>query len=248
MTKLPRMLEQSDAGFPRTRWSLIDAMVHGDDLQRQAALQELANTYWPAIYAFLRRQGKGREGAADLTQAFFTEVILQRKLFEFADPHRGSVKALLRQALKRFLVDNHRRQTAGPTRLQLSIEQLSQEDNGLGELTQIDPESLFERRWALAMLEEALRRCEQHYADTGKLKHWQAFEERIAKPCIMMQPPSSHEQIADQLGLSGPDESVALVRVVRKRLIGILHQIVAETTEDPAEQAAEYQDMVALLS
>src|SRR5262245_33420534 len=105
-------MEHSDAGFPATRWSLIDALVNGADSERERAMKLLAQTYWPAIYAYLRHTGKSQHDALELSQGFFAEVVLQRKLFEKADSSCGSLRSFVLTALKRFAIDRHRRDGA----------------------------------------------------------------------------------------------------------------------------------------
>lgn len=244
----PAKLERSDAGFPKTRWSLVDLLVQGDMAQRQEALGVLALTYWPAIYASLRQRGKSRNEAQELTQAFFAEIVMGRQLFEQADINRGSLRNLLLVALKRFLIDQHRRTDKPTFRFQVPVEEISQEDEALQEDVALDPDTLFDRRWAVAVLEEALKRCEKHFCSTGKKSHWDAFDMRVIKPSLGTMTVPSHEQIADTLGLSSADDSVSAIRVVRKRLQAILWQVIAETTPDVSEQQLEYQSVLKLLS
>ena len=241
------MLEHSDAAFPKTRWSLIDAIVAGNDLEREQASLILATTYWPAIYAFLRRGGKPREQALELTQAFFADVIVERELFTRARSDRGSLRALLQTALKHYLVDEHRRRMSRPHTFAISLSDASAEDAVLDQNAGLGPEAFFDRRWALAILEEALRRCEAHFSSTGKKLHWDAFELRIVKPALAMTDAPSHDDIAKRLRLAHADDSIAAVRVVRKRLIAILQQIIAELCEDVEEQEAEYREVMDLL-
>lgn len=242
------MLELSDAGFPDTRWSLIDAILGGDGQCRENAMQDLAKTYWPPVYALLRRRGLDREQAAELTQAFFSEVVVQRQLFDQADASRGALKSLIRVAVNRFVTDQHRRKNAGPSKSLLSIDQFSDEDDALRDDKHSDPDELFDRRWALAVLDEALRRCEKHFCIIGKSKHWEAFYDRIIKPSMTMQSAPSHHQVALELGLPSRDESMSFVRVVRKRVLAMIRQIISENTKDPADQQAEFDTIVRLLA
>lgn len=242
------MLEQSDAAFPATRWSLIEAIVSADSTRRADALQTLAKVYWPAVYAFVRKKGKNADDAVELTQAFFSEVVLGRHLFEQADADRGLLRSLILAALKRFMIDQHRRSCAQPvTRYLPSIETLERE-LGPDENNAVDPEAIFDRRWALAVLEEGLRRCEQHFVSTGRGRQWQAFEMRVLAPAMTMRKPPHHAEIAKAVGLTTSEDSVAAVLAVRKRLLAFLHQVVAETTQDSAGQKTEYDTVVSMLA
>src|SRR5204863_5262986 len=86
------LFEESHAEFPKTRWSLIDALRQGSPLEREKAIRSLAATYWPALYAFFRRSDVGRGQAAELTQAFFVQKVLEENLFEKAHEQRGSLR------------------------------------------------------------------------------------------------------------------------------------------------------------
>lgn len=139
------MIQQSQASFPATRWSLIDALAQDDASQREQAMHVLAASYWPAIYAYLRRSGKGREQAVELTQAFFVDVVLERRLFQQADSKRGPLRALLLISLKRFLIDMHRRCTSSIRLEYMRLEDLTAEENLQIEQAELPPDELFDR-------------------------------------------------------------------------------------------------------
>jgi DNA-directed RNA polymerase specialized sigma24 family protein len=242
------MLEQSAAEFPLTRWSLVDALCQGSAEQREQALKSLAETYWPAIYGFLRRGGSTREQAVEITQAFFLEKILEEHLFEKADPSRGSMRKLIRTSVKNFAIDQHRRATSGPTMHLFTNDELDAEDALICASKEMDPDRMFERRWAVAVLTEALGRCEFYFGGKTKRLHWEAFERRVVRPCLAMTPPPSHQSIAQELGLANGDACVDMIKVVRKRLLILLRQVIAETIVDAAEQEAEYGRVLDLLS
>ena len=239
-------MEHSDAGFPATRWSLIDALVNGPEDEREKAMNVLAQTYWPAIYAFLRHTGKSQQDAIELTQGFFVDVVLQRQLFERADVTSGSLRAFVLVALKRYSIDRHRRETTRGFQVQVSLDDARNED-AVFQQNGETPDQSFMRRWAMAVLEEALRRCENHYRASGKESHWLAFESRVIRPSLSMQPAPSHESIATALKLESPAASIMAIRVVRKRLLALIRQVIAESTSDVSEQEAEYRDMLAFV-
>jgi DNA-directed RNA polymerase specialized sigma24 family protein len=240
-------MEHSDAGFPATRWSLIDALVNGPQPERDSAMKMLAQTYWPAIYAYLRHSGKTKVDAVELTQGFFTDVIIQRRLFERADATAGSLRSFVLVALKRYAIDCHRREVTRGSLLAVSLDDAEDED-AIYQRNGDSPDESFMRRWALAVLEEALRRCEEHYRASGKESHWLAFESRVIKPSLMMQPAPSHETVAATLKLESAASSVMAVRVVRKRMLALIRQVIAESTSNVSEQEAEYRDILAFVN
>jgi RNA polymerase sigma-70 factor (ECF subfamily) len=235
-------LEQTYERFRTTRWTQIRALGEGDEDQRRAALEALVNRYWPAVYAHLRARGQDREAAAELTQAFFAEVVLHRDLFTRARPGRGKLRTLLLTALKRYRVDRRRRAVAHGADVTIPIEALHSEEARLkrpeGEVGDI-----FERRWALGLFEEALRRCEAHFRESGRSAHWELFEARILRPAIAGHEPAPLTAMPEAGVFASPALAAAAVQVVKRRAMGLLREVVAETVDDEADVEAELAEV-----
>ena len=232
-------LERTYERFQTTRWTEIRALaVDGED-RRRDALELLIGRYWPPVYAHLRSQGKSRDAAAELTQAFFAEVVLDRGLFDKAQQSRGRLRTLLLTALKRFGIDQHRRGTARRTDVTIPLDQLHIEDTRLGPTSASAGDAAlhaiekpFERRWAMSMFEEALRRCEAHFRDTGRAGHWELFETRVLRPAITQNEARPLAELAEPLGFKSPALAAAAVQVVKRRATALLREVVAETVDD----------------
>jgi RNA polymerase sigma-70 factor (ECF subfamily) len=235
-------LEQTYERFRTTRWTQIRALGEGDKDQRRAALEALVTRYWPAVYAHLRSRGQDRESAAELTQAFFAEVVLHRDLFTKAAPGRGKLRTLLLTALNRFRVDRRRRAVARGVEVTIPIEALHAEEARLGH----PPGAVdchFERRWALGLFEKALRRCEQHFRDSGRAAHWELFEARILRPAIAGSAPPPLAEMPQAKRFASPALAAAAVQVVKRRAMGLLREVVAETVDDEADVDAELAEV-----
>ena len=156
--------------FTTTRWSVVLAAGGGKDAEVRKALATLCETYWRPLYVYLRRQTDA-EAAADLTQEFLARL-LERRDFQKADPRRGRFRSYLLTALKHFLSDQRDRARAGkrgggktPLALDFStLETRCPSEPADGRT----PEKLFERRWALTVLENALVKLENEFARAGK--------------------------------------------------------------------------------
>ena len=92
--------------FPTTHWTVIDQVEPGNTAQSRLLIGRLVTDYWKPVYCYLRRKGYGNEEAKDLTQGFFQEVVLGRKLIERADSARGRFRTLVLTALDRYLANS----------------------------------------------------------------------------------------------------------------------------------------------
>lgn len=234
------MMEQSGASFVTTCWTLIDRVRSEDEETRRAAAEECARLYWPPVYACARRLTRTRDEALDLTQAFFADVVLARGLFERADQTAGSARSLVRAALKRFATDQWRRGQARGKGLQVSGEAIEREESLARDE---DPGTAFDRRWALSMFEEAMRRCETHFENAGRAQHWRLFEARVVR-----ESPVPLSEAASTFGFESAALAAAAVQTVKRRLDAILRDVVAETARDQREATSEFEQVVSMLS
>src|ERR1700728_2764031 len=145
--------------FATTRWSLVLAAGQRSSPQSPAALATLCENYWYPLYAYVRRRGHGADEAQDFTQAFFARL-LEKNDLAAADPGRGRFRSFLLASLKHFLAnewDRARAQKRGGGRFVLSIDFGTAEERYRAEPSHaVTPEKIFERRWALVLLENVL--------------------------------------------------------------------------------------------
>lgn len=230
-------------GFATTRWSLVDRLRGRNEAEQNQAAAELAQRYWQPVYFFLRCRGMNIDSAADTTQAFFADVVVGRNLFESAERAKGKLRSLVLASLDRYVIDrerhNARRKRRGRivslSALDVSREEVlfaSEEGRGTD-----PPESAFERRWLLAQVEEAVRRCRERFVESGKARNWEAFEARILAPCARTTDPESCEDVAKRLGFASAADVAAAVQYVKKRLLLALKEVLSET--EGAEQDTE---------
>lgn len=147
--------------FATTRWTMV---LNAGDAQKTTqagkALDDLCRTYWYPIYAFVRRRGYSRDDAEDLTQTFFARL-LEKRTVAAARRERGKFRTFLLAALKNFLADewdkaHALKRGAGQTPLSLDIESAEAKYN-VEPVDRMTPEKVFERKWALRLLEEVMR-------------------------------------------------------------------------------------------
>lgn len=147
-----------------TQWSQVLAARDGSESEARAALEKLCTTYWRPLYAFVRAQGHGRDEASDLTQAYFAELIAKEMLAHI-DPRKGRFRSFLLASMRNFLShqrDHDRALKRGGGLVWLSLDVDEGERGYTAEpADEVTPEDLFDRRWAMTVLEHALRRLER---------------------------------------------------------------------------------------
>jgi len=220
--------------FATTRWSLVltagaGASVAGAD----EALASLCEAYWYPLYAYLRSQGRSADEAQDLTQAFFARLIEKRSIRR-ADPTRGRFRSFLLTSLKNFAVNERDRELAskrgGATPI-LSLE-LETADGRfqLEPPTDETPETIFDRRWAAALLDRALVRLRAETVRGGKPQHF----DRLKTYLVGDQPQLTHAQTASQLGMTEGAVKVAVHRL-RRQFRDVVRDEIAQTVSSPEE-------------
>lgn len=227
--------------FATTRWSLVLAAGDRASPDAAAAIEALCRIYWYPLYAYSRRRGDAREQAEDLTQEFFLRL-LDGAYLQAADPQRGRFRAFLLTVFQRFLSHEHERQQAqkrGGGVRHFSIDAESGEERYRQEpVDQWTPERLFERRWALTLLDQVMTRLQAEYADRNKAA---LFEQ--CKPCLTSAANApAYAELADRLGMTEPAVRVAVHRL-RQRYRELLRAEVAQTVEHPDDVDAELQHL-----
>jgi RNA polymerase sigma factor (sigma-70 family) len=252
MSPLDRYSHSRDAGgksFATTHWSIVLAAarpdVHRDRPDAQAALATLCETYWYPLYAYVRRLGYKAEDAQDLTQGFFA-ALLEKHYVKAADRRRGRFRSFLLTALKRFLAkqrDRAHAQKRGGKARPISLDLESGESRyALEPSHDVTPEAIYQRRWALTVLDRVIVRLRQVYADAGKDKVFDGVKAFLTGEGGA--PP--YEQVARELGMSQGAVKVAVHRL-RRRYRDLLRSEIAQTVADPEAVEEELKDLLAAL-
>src|SRR5579871_4937732 len=160
--------------FPTTRWTLVVSAGAPDRKEARSALVSLCEGYWYPLYAYLRRRGYPPDGAQDLTQVFFTRV-LEGRYLDRADPEKGRFRSFLLTSLKFFVADEedrHRALKRGGGAV-LPLEFSSGEDRYQREPSHGEtPERIFERRWALSVIDRVVEKLQAEFIQNGRADHF----------------------------------------------------------------------------
>lgn len=228
--------------FETTRWSVVlDAGGHQTTAARKA-LTTLCETYWPPLYAFLRRRGHSPEDAQDLVQGFFLRF-LEKNYLSAVDPERGKFRSFLLASLKHFLADEWDKaqaQKRGGGALHLSIDFATA--SALSLAGGPTPEKAYERQWALTVLDQALTRLQDQYTQTGKEHLFTALKNLLTA----QKEDISYRQLAETLGLTEGAVKTAVHRL-RRRYRKLLRAIIAETVATKGDVDEEMQALMAAL-
>jgi DNA-directed RNA polymerase specialized sigma24 family protein len=227
------------AGFATTRWSLVLAAGQPTSARSAEALASLCELYWYPVYAFIRRQGYRAEDGADLTQAFFARV-LEKNYFHDADPARGRFRAFLCASIRHFLSNERDRARAlkrGGNQPPISLDLQTAEGRYQFEpRDDLTPEKLFDRHWALMLLERVLARLRDEHVSAGKADLFDLLNGFLTGDSRTV----AYGDVAKTSGMTEGAVKVAVHRL-RRRFRDALVQEIAETVSDPGDIDAEIE-------
>ncbi len=226
------------AKFHTTRWSVVLA-AQGDAAE---SLEELCKQYWPPLYTYVRLRGYSQPDAQDLTQEFFARL-LEKHWLAVVDRQRGRFRTFVLMAMKRFLANDwdrtHAQKRGGDVKIvnMDTAASISIPDRG-----QVSEEAVFERQWALTLLDTVMAKLHREYEKTDRL-----IEFELLKPCLTAERGATdYAALAKSLGIQ-PASARSSVHRLRQRFRELFRAEVAGTVNDPADVDAEIQTLVAAL-
>jgi RNA polymerase sigma-70 factor (ECF subfamily) len=226
-------LSAAGSDFRTTHWSLvIDAGQRGEK-SAEAALAELCQHYWYPLYAYVRRRVGDMSEAQDLTQEFFARL-LEKNVLAAASQERGRFRSFLLAAMKNFLANEWDKAKAAkrgggrrPSPLMFDTAESRLSFEPTHDLT---PERLYERQWALTLLELVVDRLEREFAAAGKQAQFATLRPAIAGSQVAI----DYAAAASQLNMSEDAVRQAAHRL-RRRYREILREELAQTVADRAD-------------
>ena len=223
------------ASFHTTRWTIVMRAVQNQTLGGQSALAQLCRNYWYPLYMFARRRGHSPEDAQDLTQAFFLHLLEQRALAG-VDRLKGKFRSFLLASFQNHLsdqVDCARSLKRGGDKefVHLDTEE-AEERYRLEPAECLTAEKMFDARWAMTLLAEALDRLRQDYATEGKTSTFEVLKDFLDP--VNSRAPPSYEEVANRLQVT-TGAVKTLIHRLRKRYTALLREEVGRTVSDPAE-------------
>ena len=230
--------------FTTTHWSVV-LEAQGESPAAQEALEKLCRTYWRPIFAFLRRQGLRPDEAEDITQGFFAEL-LERKSLDAVRKEKGRLRSFLLGGLKYFLASDQRRAMAikrGKGQQLISLDELRTEEHiDMEPADPVTAEMIYERRWALTVLERVLSRLKEEYHAANNAALFDSLKE------LLPDEPGSPSQakIAARLGMTENAIRQAFYRF-RQRYQSLLREEIANTVATPGDIEDELRHLITVL-
>jgi len=227
--------------FETTHWSIVSSSRNEDTDIRNKSLTELYQSYWYPLFAYLRRKGHSTSDASDYVQGFFVELIDKEYLSAVA-PEKGRFRWFLMSAIGRYVNKQTEKKCGGKQTFSLDVEQAEQR-------YQREPvdgwtaEKLFDRRWALEVLSQALSTLRERHVESGKADLYDALQ-----PTLTGEPLTNQqcEEIGNGLNMTAVAVKVAAHRL-KEKYRKVLVDIVSETIIDPGKANEVDNELDALL-
>lgn len=234
------------AAFQTTRWSVVlAAQGKSPSVDAGASLEVLCRQYWPPLYAYVRHRGHTPHDAQDLTQAFFARL-LEKDWLTAVDRENGRFRAFLLMALKRFMAnewDRSQAQKRGGGLEWISLDSVEAESrHASGDLAALPADLLYEKRWALTLLETVMGRLRAEHEKAGRKEEYETL-----KPCLTAERGTiPYDELALALKME-PASARSAVHRLRKRFREIFREEVAGTVAHPGDVEDEMRAVVAAL-
>lgn len=233
--------------FATTHWSVVVTAGQPDSPEAAAALEKLCRTYWYPLYAYVRRRGYSEHDGQDVTQGFFAHLFEHRSLNR-VDREKGRFRSFLLASLNYFLADQWDRANAqkrgGGGRQAFSVDtQEAEERYRLEPADERSPDKLFERRWAMTLLDQVLARLAQEFSDAGKSELFNRLRPFLVE--------GTGEKTYAETAREGGTTEEALKKAVqrmRRRYHQLFREEIAQTVASPDEVEEELRHLCAVLS
>src|SRR5437763_9612749 len=232
------------AAFTTTHWSVV-LEAQGESPAAQEALEKLCRTYWRPIYSFVRRQRGGTEDAEDITQSFFA-LLLERKDLNSVRKEKGRLRSYLLTSVKNFLADEARYAMAikrGKGQRLIPLDDIQERERiDVERSDRLTADQVYERRWALTVLEQVMSQLRDEYRSSGNLR----FFEQMKK--MLMDEPDrpSQAQIASEFDMTENAVKQAFYRF-RQRYQTLLREEISHTVAMPSDIEDELRHLIAVV-
>jgi len=249
-----RRKDQTDMGgvkesFLTTHWSLIEGIKKHQD-KDQALIGLLLERYWKPVYCYLRRKGYRNEEAKDLTQGFFHEIVLSRRMVERTDPSKGRFRSFLLHSLSQFLIDQKRKGTSKTRIPDNKLVPLDMDDPPDLPQTILErsPEDCFAYTWKSDLVDRTLSEVQAECEGQGLQTHWHIFRDKILLPTLQNSQSQPMKAISAQYGIESESRAFNMLLTVKRRFKAALRRNLANTVLSEEDIDKEWRDLLKLFN
>ncbi|HEY5913285.1 MAG TPA: sigma factor [Verrucomicrobiae bacterium] len=227
-----------------THWSWIVSASEQDSPEARAALEKLCQMYWFPLYAYVRRKGHDPAEAQDLAQEFFARI-LRDGFFAKADPQKGKFRCFLLSSLNHFLANEWRRAHAAKrsARVIVSLDDTAERAYATELTSQLTPEKVYEKRWALSLFDRALDRLRVQFSRGGKAEIYENLKEFLSREPI----DGEYGRLAARLQMTN-GAIAASVHRLRQRYRELVREEIAQTVGSAHDVEDELRSLLAALN
>jgi len=231
--------------FATTHWSVVLA-ARASTPEGAAALEKLCRTYWYPLYAYVRRRGFSEHDAQDLTQGFFAQL-LDRQSMQGVTKDKGRFRSFLLASINYFIADQRdgaAAQKRGGGRQVLSFDaQAAETRYRMEPVDSRTPETIFEQRWAMTLLDQVLAKLGQEFSDTGKRELFERLKTFLVEGSV----DKTYAEVAREVGMTEEAVKKAVQRM-RRRYHQLFREEIAQTVANSAEVDEELRHLCAVLN
>jgi RNA polymerase sigma-70 factor (ECF subfamily) len=226
--------------FPETPWTKLLCSA-----PEKVVEQGLAVWYWKPIYCYLRRRGFANEDAKNITQEFFMNIIVGRKLYARVDASQRGFRWLLLTALRNYTVSWLRREKPRKDRPSESSDKLT---GALPDEGRLDPEGCFEYALASRLLDVVLSELEEQCREDGFDLHWTVFYEKLVQPIIEATKAPSYAELCQCHRIESEKHAANMIETVKRRSIRLFERYIKELDGPGVDVGEEIDRLKAVLS
>ena len=241
--------ERGSRAFPTTEWSVVGAIKTENNERCKAAIDLVSQRYWRPVNYYLLRLGYGEHTANDLTQGFFCDIVLERKLAQ-PDPTKGRFRSLLLTALKNYVATVHRREHYATRQPKGGIQSLetSQLSALPATISYMEPDDVFHLVFVQDMLKGVLAELENEYRSAGKQQYWEVFNLRFLRPILEKKTAPSLSEVCVAHNVESASVASNMIVTVKRRFCRILKRELRQVVSTDEEVDEEYQEILAIFS
>jgi RNA polymerase sigma-70 factor (ECF subfamily) len=231
--------------FLTTHWSLMKG-IDSDDERNRSLINLLIQRYWKPVYFYLRRKGYNNEQSKDLTQGFFHEVVLSRRLFQTANPAKGRFRSLLLSALERYLIDQISKETA---KKRIPKEKLVSLDVGENwdlpdVVLESSPDDSYNYGWVSALLDQILSQVQAKCREQDMEVHWNIFNDRVVRPIVEDAACPSLTEICRKYDIETEKKASNMTITVKRCFQAALKECIRNTVTSEQEIDEELREII----